>query len=160
MEVLSDATEDYDRNEKMDIYRKVGVSEYWIVDWRKKQVEIYMFDFKDDDTSYAYLYKTITAENKEELQIVMFPNLHVSFDELFDIEQGAIYITIQQKIDAARAYKGVTQQQLADAFGITVQAMGQRLKTGKFTQQELEKIASVLDAKYQSYFEFSDGTKF
>ena len=25
MEVLSDATEDYDRNEKMDIYRKVGV---------------------------------------------------------------------------------------------------------------------------------------
>ena len=45
-----------------------------------------MFDFKDDDTSYAYLYKTITAENKEELQIVMFPNLHISFDELFDIE--------------------------------------------------------------------------
>jgi len=38
--------------------------------------------------------------------------------------------------------------------------MGQRLKTGKFTQSELEKIASVLDAKYQSYFEFSDGTKF
>lgn len=69
-------------------------------------------------------------------------------------------ITIQQKIDAARAYKGVTQQQLADAFGITVQAMGQRLKTGKFTQTELEKIANVLDAKYQSYFEFSDGTKF
>ena len=69
-------------------------------------------------------------------------------------------ITIQQKIDAARSYKGVTQQQLADAFGITVQAMGQRLKTGKFTQLELEKIASVLDAKYKSYFEFSDGTKF
>lgn len=86
MEVLSDATEKYDRNEKMDIYKKVGVSEYWIVDWRKKQVEIYMFDFKDDDTSYSYLYKTVTAENKEELQIVMFPNLHISFDELFDIE--------------------------------------------------------------------------
>lgn len=85
MEVLSDATEDYDRNEKMDIYRKVGVSEYWIVDWRKKQVEIYMFDFKDDDTSYSYLYKTVTSENKEELQMVMFPNFHISFDELFDI---------------------------------------------------------------------------
>lgn len=52
----------------------------------KKQVEIYMFDFKDDDTSYSYLYKTVTAENKEELQLVMFPNLHISFDELFDIE--------------------------------------------------------------------------
>ncbi len=33
-----------DRNEKMQVYCKVGVSEYWIVDWRKKQVEIYMFD--------------------------------------------------------------------------------------------------------------------
>ncbi len=31
MEVLSDATESYDRNEKMDIYRNVGVSEYWIL---------------------------------------------------------------------------------------------------------------------------------
>lgn len=86
MEVLSDATETYDRNEKMQIYCKVGVSEYWIVDWRKKQVEIYMFDFKDDGTSYSYLYKIIKAANKEELQLVMFPNLHISFDELFNIE--------------------------------------------------------------------------
>ncbi|MFR0757007.1 MAG: Uma2 family endonuclease [Hominisplanchenecus sp.] len=36
MEVLSNATEEYDRHEKMNIYCKVGVSEYWIVDWRKK----------------------------------------------------------------------------------------------------------------------------
>lgn len=86
MEVLSDATENYDRNEKMDIYRKAGVSEYWIADWRRKQVEIYMFDFKDDGTSYSYLFKKITAENKEELQLVMFPDLHISFDELFHME--------------------------------------------------------------------------
>lgn len=86
MEVLSDSTEDYDRNEKMGIYRDVGVSEYWIVDWRKKQVEIYMFDWKEDGTNYSYLYKTVTVENKEELQIVMFPNLCISFDELFNIE--------------------------------------------------------------------------
>ncbi len=86
MEVLSDATEKYDRNEKMDIYRKVGVSEYWITDWRKKQIEIYMFDWKDDDTSYAYLFNKITEANKEELQLVMFPNLKITFDELFNIE--------------------------------------------------------------------------
>ena len=46
MEVLSNATEEYDRHEKMDIYCKVGVSEYWIVDWRKKSVEIYLFEFQ------------------------------------------------------------------------------------------------------------------
>lgn len=86
MEVLSDSTEEYDRNEKMQIYCKVGVSEYWIVDWRKKQVEIYMFDWKDDDTSYSYLYKTVTEKNKEDLQLVVFPNFKITFDELFDIE--------------------------------------------------------------------------
>ncbi len=86
MEVLSDATEEYDRHEKMDIYRNVGVSEYWIVDWRKKQVEIYMFDWKDDNTSYSYLFNKVTEENKKELKLVMFPNLHISFDELFNIE--------------------------------------------------------------------------
>ncbi len=60
MEVLSDSTEEYDRGEKMQIYCNVGVSEYWLVDWRKKQVEIYMFDFKEDGTAYSYLYKRFT----------------------------------------------------------------------------------------------------
>jgi len=83
MEVLSDSTEEYDRGEKMEIYQKVGVSEYWIVDWRKKQVEIYLNDGREDGTTYFYRYKTVTIENKEELQLVMFPNLKTDFDELF-----------------------------------------------------------------------------
>ena len=75
MEVLSDSTEEYDRGDKMEIYQKVGISEYWIVDWRNKQVEIYLNDGKEDGTTYFYLYKTVTIDNKEELQLVMFPNL-------------------------------------------------------------------------------------
>lgn len=85
MEVLPDSTEEYDRTEKMDIYRKAGVSEYWITDWRKKQVEIYMFDWKEDGTSYSYLFKKVTEKNKEELQLVMFPDLKITFEELFNI---------------------------------------------------------------------------
>ncbi len=51
MEVLLDATENYDRNEKMDIYRKVGVSEYWIVDWRKKNFdELFDIEWRDNST--------------------------------------------------------------------------------------------------------------
>ncbi len=83
MEVLSEATEQYDRTGKMQIYQKVGISEYWIVDWRKKQIEIYLNDGKEDGTTYFYLYKTITEHNKEELQIVMFPNFKITFEELF-----------------------------------------------------------------------------
>ena len=85
MEVHSNATEEYDRGEKMEIYRKVGVSEYWIVDWRRKQVEIYLNDGREDGTTYFYQYKIITEENKDELQLVMFPGLKTDFDELFDL---------------------------------------------------------------------------
>ena len=86
MEVLSPSTENYDRGEKKELYRQQEIDEYWIVDWRKKQVEIYMFDWKDDDTAYPYLYKTVTEQNKDDLQLVMFPNFKITFDELFDIE--------------------------------------------------------------------------
>lgn len=85
MEVLSESTEEYDRGEKMSVYQKVGVSEYWIADWRKKQVEIYLNDGREDGTTYFYLYKTVTAENKKELQLIMFPYLKTDFDELFHL---------------------------------------------------------------------------
>jgi hypothetical protein len=55
------------------------------VDWRKKQVEIYLFDGREDGSTYGYLYKTVEERNKEELKIVMFPNLKITFEELFDI---------------------------------------------------------------------------
>ena len=69
-----------------------------------------------------------------------------------------IKITIQQKIDMALAYsKNVTKKDIANRLGVTPSAFGQRLKTGKFTQDELEIIATVLDAEYVSYFKFKDG---
>ena len=86
MEVLSDATEKYDRNEKMDIYQKVGVSEYWITDWRKKQVEIYVLspDESSIDKAEYKLMSIVTEQNKEDLGIYMFPNVKINFDQLFD----------------------------------------------------------------------------
>lgn len=86
MEVISKSTEEYDRTEKMEIYRKVGVSEYWIVDWVNKSVEIYLFDDDGNGGVKPYLHKTVTENNKTELQLVMFPNLKITFEELFKIE--------------------------------------------------------------------------
>lgn len=88
MEVLSDSTEKHDRGEKKELYEKVEVAEYWIVNWRKRQVEIYILSPNENSTDGAeyILYKTITEKNKEELEIVMFPNLNISFDELFNID--------------------------------------------------------------------------
>lgn len=85
MEVVSRSTEKYDRGEKMDIYRKMEVDEYWIVDWQKRQVEIYTLDYDENEEPQYGLFKTITDDNKEELRIIHFPNIKISFDELFDI---------------------------------------------------------------------------
>ena len=46
MEVLSPSTENYDRTEKMQLYCEQEIEEYWIVDWRKKTVEIYELDYE------------------------------------------------------------------------------------------------------------------
>lgn len=85
MEVLSDATEQYDRSEKMELYKKVEVAEYWIVDWRKKQVEIYVLSPDEqsiDDAEYRLLL-TVTEQNKDELRMYMFPNIRIDFEQLF-----------------------------------------------------------------------------
>lgn len=83
MEVLSPSTEKYDRNEKMELYREQEIDEYWIVDWVERKVEIYNLDYENEVPKY-YLWKIITDKNKEELKIVHFPDLKITFDELFD----------------------------------------------------------------------------
>lgn len=83
MEVLSPTTESYDRGEKMELYRQQEIEEYWIVDWRKKKIEIYELDYENDIPKY-FLWKVITQDNKKELQIIHFPNVKITLDELFE----------------------------------------------------------------------------
>lgn len=83
MEVLSPSTERYDRTEKMDIYCQQEIDEYWIVDWRERKVEIYTLDYDKEIPKY-YLWKTITEPNKNELKMLHFPNVKITFDELFE----------------------------------------------------------------------------
>lgn len=89
MEVLSPTTEKYDREEKMELYRQQEIEEYWIVDWRLKQVEIFELDYENNIPKY-YLWKTITEANKDELKIIHFPGIKITFDELFE-EVGMEY---------------------------------------------------------------------
>lgn len=68
-------------------------------------------------------------------------------------------INIQEKIKRAMKKAGVSQKEIADQFGVTQGAFSQRLKTGKFTDDELKLIADILGARYFSGFEFPDGEK-
>lgn len=93
MEVLSPSTEKYDRGEKMELYRTQEIDEYWIVDWRKKQVEIYVLDYEQDAPKY-YLFCTVIENNKNDLRLVHFPNVKITFDDLFN---GIEYVTECEK---------------------------------------------------------------
>ena len=68
-------------------------------------------------------------------------------------------MTISQKIKMALAYKGMSEADLARAVGSSPQAFTQRMKTGKFSSDEMDKIADALEASYFFGFEFKDGTK-
>lgn len=68
-------------------------------------------------------------------------------------------MTVPQKIKMALAYKGISEAELARAIGTSPSALNQRMKTGKFSSEDMEKIAAAMDAEYFFGFQFKDGTK-
>lgn len=68
-------------------------------------------------------------------------------------------MTLKQKINMACSFKGISQAELSRLLGVTPATLNGRIKVGKFTQEELEKIASVLGGTYFAGFAFPDGTK-
>ena len=68
-------------------------------------------------------------------------------------------MTNAQRIKMALAYKGMSEANLARALNSTPAAFNQRMKTDKFTSEELEQIAAVLNAEYKASFIFPDGTQ-
>lgn len=63
------------------------------------------------------------------------------------------------KIKMALAFKGMSEAELARRLGATPSGFNQRMKTDKFSTEELEQIAEVLGAIYEFGFAFPDGTK-
>lgn len=68
-------------------------------------------------------------------------------------------MNIEQKVNMALAYKGMSQAELARLIGMSPANFNKRLKVGKFSIDELQKIAEALGGNYIFGFEFPDGTK-
>ena len=68
-------------------------------------------------------------------------------------------MTNVQKIRMALAFTNMSESELARRLATTPQAFNQRMKTDKFSTEELSKIAAILGATYNANFEFPDGTK-
>lgn len=66
---------------------------------------------------------------------------------------------IPMKIKLAETYAKISEAELARRFGYkSQQAFLQRMKTGKFTTEELDRIAHALGAEFEYSFVFPDGT--
>lgn len=66
---------------------------------------------------------------------------------------------IPMKIKMAECYAKISEAELARRLGTSSQALGQRLKTGKFTSTDLDKIAQALGAEFVCFFRFRDGAE-
>jgi len=79
IEVLSEgsANERRDREAKLKLYSRRGVLEYWIMDWRRKQVEIYRREG-------LVLRLVATLYSADNLESPLLPGFSCSVAQLFD----------------------------------------------------------------------------
>ena len=64
-------------------------------------------------------------------------------------------ITLQQKIKVACDEAGISLTELGAKMGMSQASISKRVKTGKFTQEELE----IMGCKYTSAFVFPNGNR-
>lgn len=66
-------------------------------------------------------------------------------------------MTIEQQINMALAYKGISQAELARKIGTTPSNLNRKVKRNTLTKEEMEKIARALGGSWRAEFVF-DGT--
>ncbi len=78
IEVLSPGTtnERRDRAAKLKLYSQRGVQEYWVADWRRRQVEIYQRE-------HAALRLVATLYEQDTLQSPLLPDFSIQVVRLF-----------------------------------------------------------------------------
>ena len=67
-------------------------------------------------------------------------------------------MNLTKKIKMAYTYAEISEAELARRLKTSPAAFNQRMKTGKFTSEELENIAKIIGAKFNCNFTFEDGT--
>lgn len=65
---------------------------------------------------------------------------------------------IAKKIKMALAYLGITEAELARRLGASPQSFNQRMRTGKWSDDDLRKIGEALGAEIILEIQFPDGT--
>ena len=73
------------------------------------------------------------------------------------IKEWEVIMTTSEQIRVLCVRSGVSLSELARRIGQTPQNFNTKLKRNTINQEELEKIAQVLNAKYEQFFVLSNG---
>ncbi len=66
---------------------------------------------------------------------------------------------MSEKIRIALIKRNMTLTQLAEKLGVSQPNLSKKLKRNNFHEEELRKIAKLLDMKFEAHFVMEDGTK-
>jgi len=77
IEILSPSTAYYDLTEKKEVYERVGVREYWIVDPKRKAIEVY----KNTEKGFELYSK---AKGTGKVKSFVLPEFEVDLKEVFE----------------------------------------------------------------------------
>jgi len=75
IEILSPSNTVIEMNQKLELYRKAGVREYWLVDPENKSLTVYCFE-KDLLSIKAY-------KSTDTVAVAIFPELNISLEQVF-----------------------------------------------------------------------------
>ncbi|MBH8566649.1 Uma2 family endonuclease [Nostoc sp. CENA67] len=79
---VSDSSLDYDRNVKIPLYAKAGISDYWIFHLFDNHLECYSEPYQDKQDKYGYINKRIFLPNQV-ISLPRFPDLSLDLNKVF-----------------------------------------------------------------------------
>lgn len=68
-------------------------------------------------------------------------------------------LTFGEKIKVVLGRKGMSVSDLAEKLGQSRQNLNVKIKKDNFTEQDMRKIANILEVKFEGFFFLDDGTK-
>ena len=80
---VSDTTLRYDRNRKASLYAVCGIQDYWILNLKKRTLEVYRQPIEDDNTFYGFGYaEKLTFNEKDSVSPLALPEAKIKVADL------------------------------------------------------------------------------
>jgi len=79
---IADSTLKYDREVKLPLYAEAGISDYWIFNLVKNQLETYTEPYQDSQGNFGYTVKRIVLPNQA-IALPCFPDLSLDLSKVF-----------------------------------------------------------------------------